>query len=319
MLTLMRFDLRNPAFAGVSFAERYAATLEMAEWADKVGAIAVSLSEHHGSEDGYMPSPLIMASAIASRTSNVMVAINAMAAPFHDPIRLAEDIAVLDQIANGRLAVTFGAGYVEHEFEMFGVDPSERPARMTETINTLRAAWTGEPFEYRGRTVRVTPTPAQEGGPALVMGGSSEGAARRAARIADGFIPSDPGVWKYYRDECIALGQDDPGPGMERAGEVTILAEDPEAAWPVLAPYFLHECNAYAAWDATAAAGDYKAVDDIDELREQGQYRVLTPDDYRAEMEPQGDFALAVLHPMVGGIPPALAWEHLHLYQESFL
>lgn len=319
MLFGLRFDLRNPAFAGVDLADRYQAALDMCKWADQRGALYVSLSEHHDSDDGYLPSPLVMAAAIAARTSNVRIGINALPAPFYDPLRLAEDAAVVDLLSNGRLDLTIAGGYVAEEFAMFGVPMQERPARVRETVATLRAAWTGEPFEYRGRTVRVRPTPAQPGGPRITLGGTSEAAARRAARIADGFLPSETSCWPHYRDECLKLGKPDPGPGFEITASVVVLAEDPEAAWPVLGPHFLHEVNAYGALQAAAGvAATYRPVDHLDALRATGQYRILTPDDYVAEVE-QADLPFAMLHPMVGGIPPKLAWEHLHLFERTFL
>lgn len=317
MLFMLRFDLRNPAFAGVEMADRVRAAIEMSEWADQHGGIYVSVSEHHGVEDGYLPSPLTMLAAIAARTSTVRLGINALIAPFYDPIRLAEDAAVVDLISGGRLDLTIAGGYVADEFEMFGVPMSERPARVREAIATLRAAWTGEPFEYRGRTVRVRPTPAQAGGPKIMLGGTSEAAARRAARIADGFIPSETTCWAFYRDECLALGKPDPGPGMAIDAAVVVLAEDPEAAWPVLGPYFMHEVNTYGALQSAAGVtAVYQPVESIDELRASSQYRILTPDEYAPEITGLG---FAGLHPMVGGIPPKLAWEHLHLFAESFL
>lgn len=315
---IMRFDLRNPDFAGVSMADRYAAVLEMAEWGERNGALAISLSEHHGSADGYLPSPIVMAAAIAARTTNVIIGINALVVPFHDPIRLAEDLAVLDQLCRGRLQVTFAAGYAAHEFEMFGVDPGERPARMEEAIATLRAAWKGRPFEFRGREVMVRPTPAQDGGPPLIMGGSSDPAARRAARIGDGFIPSDAACWGAYRAECLALGKADPGESMPVNASVTLLALDPDAAWEALGPYLLHESNAYGAWAPTAGDAAYQQVESIDELRAGDQYRIVTPRQFAAELadDPLG---FARLHPMVGGLPPELAWEQLRLYEEHLL
>jgi alkanesulfonate monooxygenase SsuD/methylene tetrahydromethanopterin reductase-like flavin-dependent oxidoreductase (luciferase family) len=319
MLFILRFDLRNPAFADVDLTDRYHAVLEMAEWAERHGGLAVSLSEHHGSDDGYLPSPLTMAAAIAARTSTIAIAVNALIAPFYDPLRLAEDVAVVDQLSRGRLSLTIAGGYAQHEFDMFGVAASERPARVRETVATLRAAWTGQPFEFRGRTVCVQPTPAQPGGPKIALGGSSEGAARRAARIGDGFVPSDPAYWAYYRDECLELGKPDPGPGLGGDTAVVVLAEDPEAAWPVLGPYFVHESNAYGAWNADGGPGAYQTVDDVDDLRTNGQYRILTPDEYADELRAAGDDAFAALHPMVGGIPPTSAWEHLRLFEETFL
>jgi len=177
----IRFDLRNPAFSGASMAERVEAALGMAGWADQLGARLIVLVEHHGSEDGYLPSPLTLGAAVAARTRAATVRLF-LNASFYDPLRLAEDLAILDLIGKGRIDVNLVAGYVPQEFAMFGVPMSERPARMNEVVATLRAAWTGEPFEFRGRTVRIRPTPYRPGGPPLTLGGSTEAAARRAAR-----------------------------------------------------------------------------------------------------------------------------------------
>ena len=187
-------------------------------------------------------------------------------------------------------------------------------------VAVLRQAWTGEPFPFRGRTVRVTPTPAQPGGPRLLLGGSSEAAARRAARIGDGFIPSEPEWWGYYRDECLRLGQPDPGPSTMGEARTVVLAEDPEAAWEVLGPYFLYETNAYGAWRVAAqVASPFTPMADVEEVRASGRYRILLPEEYAAEIEAAGDLGMAQLHPMVGGIPPDLAWEHLRLFERACL
>lgn len=316
----LRFDFRNPDIAGVSMAERYAAALDMVEWAEERGAFMVSVAEHHGSDDGYLPSPLPMAAAMAARTKTMRVGINALIAPFYNPLRLAEDIAVVDLISGGRVDVTLGSGYVHEEFEMFDVPMKERPARMTETVQTLRAAWTGEPFEFRGRTVQVRPMPAQPGGPMIVMGGSSEPAARRAARIGDGFIPSEPEVYEFYRDECSKLGKPDPGPWLGGSTTTTFVAENPEAAWSKLGPYFLHETNAYGGWRAMDnVQTGYESAANLPELRESGRYRVLAPAEYVEELRAAGDLAFAVLHPMCGGVPPDLAWKHLELFESQVL
>ncbi len=206
----LRFDLRNPDIAGTTMAERYAAAIDMAEWADQHGFVIIVLSEHHGSDDGYLPSPLTMAAAMAARTQHARIQISALIAPFHDPLRLAEDIAVVDLVSNGRLDVVIANGYVPGEFEMFGRNVSDRVKLTVETVRTLKQAWTGEPFEFRGRTVRVLPTPAQPGGPKITLGGSGPKAAKRAAHIADGFMPSDGSIWETYRAEMLALGQGRP-------------------------------------------------------------------------------------------------------------
>src|SRR5262245_29379983 len=109
----------------------------MCEWADRRGAIFVGLSEHHGSDDDYLPSPLARASAIAARPTRVRIGINALIASFYDPLRLAEDAAVVDLLSGGRLDLTLAGGYVKDEFDMFGVALSERPARIREAVATL--------------------------------------------------------------------------------------------------------------------------------------------------------------------------------------
>jgi alkanesulfonate monooxygenase SsuD/methylene tetrahydromethanopterin reductase-like flavin-dependent oxidoreductase (luciferase family) len=318
----LRFDFRNPAFAGTTMAERYAAALEMASWADELGAVTVILSEHHGVEDGYLPSALTMAAAMAGRTKNLRLMIAAVVSGLHDPVRLAEQAAVVDLLSGGRLDLCLTNGYVAEEFAMYGTTLAERAKRTTEAVEVLRAAWSGQPFEYRGRTVRVTPAPAQPGGPAITLGGSTEPAARRAARIADGFMPSSPGLWDFYRDERVKLGFDDPGdyPGGDTS--FIHLATDPEAGWEQIAPYALHEVNAYGAWmqeAGTTDTGGYQPVADAEALRATGQYRVLTPDQMVAELTAQGPFAFAAFHPLMGGIPPELAWESLKLFEHEVL
>ena len=315
----MRFDCRNPVISGTTMAERYAAMIEMAEWADTRGCISVVVSEHHGQPDGYLPSPLVALGAIAARTTNVRLSVAALIAPFYDPLRTAEDMVVLDHLSNGRVDLIIANGYVKDEFEMLGVPIKERAKRVTRLIETLKAAFTGEPFEYEGRTVHITPAPLRPGGPALLLGGSSEPAARRAARIADGFIPTVPEVWDFYRDELVKLGKPDPGPTAMGHNRATFLAEDPDKAWEQMGPFFLHEMNAYgklvAENDSTA---NYHPVSGIDELRAGPDYAILTPDELVTELK-GAPFAFVTLHPLCGGMPIDLAWSSLKLFERDVL
>ena len=152
----VRYDLRVPPFARATHAEQYAACLEQCAWADTRGINFVVLSEHHGVDDGYLPAPLTLAAAIAGRTRRLRLHIAALLVPLHDPIRLAEQIAVLDLISAGRVAFVAGLGYRQEELAMAGVAASERGRLLEEYVGVLRQAWTGEPFEWRGRVVRVT-------------------------------------------------------------------------------------------------------------------------------------------------------------------
>ena len=315
----LRFDFRNPAFAGTSVADRYEASLDMVEWADRLGCLAVTLSEHHGSADGYLPSPLPMVAAMAVRTTDVRFAVAALIAPFYEPIRLCEDMVVLDHVSRGRVDLIVAGGYVADEFEMYGIPLRVRGGRVTEVVKTLKAAFRGEPFTFRGRTVRVTPPPYRPGGPAVMLGGSSEAAARRAARIADGFLPSVPEAWPYYVDELRVLGRPDPGPCPVGSTVTVHLAQDTEAAWDLVAPYFMHEMNAYGTWiEQGDGAGPYRSVGSVDELRATGTYAVLTPEEYVARLRAM-PAPFAMLHPLCGGLTPELAWSSLELFEHVVL
>jgi alkanesulfonate monooxygenase SsuD/methylene tetrahydromethanopterin reductase-like flavin-dependent oxidoreductase (luciferase family) len=208
---------------------------------------------------------------------------------------------------------------VADEFEMFGVPINERGRLVTEAVATLRAAFAGQPFDYRGRTVHLTPAPFSPRGPSISLGGSSEAAARRAARIADGFIPSEPHVWEFYRDEIMKLGRPDPGPSLTGTNVVVALAEDADRGWDQMAPFFLHEMNAYGLWQAqTGVASPYRTVSDIDALRQTGRYRVVTPEQFVDENR-DAPFPFAFFHPMCGGMPVELAWSSLHLFERQVL
>jgi alkanesulfonate monooxygenase SsuD/methylene tetrahydromethanopterin reductase-like flavin-dependent oxidoreductase (luciferase family) len=322
---LLRYDLRAPAF-GAPAAALYAAALEQSAFGDAHGFDSVQLSEHHGSDDGYLPSPLVLAAAIAGRTRRIRLEISALILPLHDPLRVAEDVAVLDLASGGRVDLVIGAGYVPAEFEMFEREIRDRPRLVEEGMEALVRAWTGEPFEYRGRTVRVTPRPHQRPRPTLALGGSSPAAARRAARLADRFVPALPHLWKPYRAERERLGL--PVPPGGRVGPLFLhVSEDPDRAWVEIAPHALHEVNAYGRWmTAAGSAGPYRRggdpggpTEDAEALRASGLYRVLTPDACVALAAELGEHGTLLLHPLMGGLAPELGWSSLELFAKSVL
>src|SRR6201994_781462 len=116
--------MRAPSW-GAPQVELYAAVPEMCAWAEDHGALAAVLCEHHGSEDGYLPSPLILAPAIAARTERLGLSL-ILILPFYEPVRLAEDMAVLDIISGGRTSYILALGYRPEEFEHFGPAVGDR-------------------------------------------------------------------------------------------------------------------------------------------------------------------------------------------------
>lgn len=319
-MLILRFDFRLAPKSPATMGQLYAASLEMCEWAEANGALMGLFSEHHSSNDGYLPSPLIMAGAAAARTTSLPISIGALLALMYDPVKLAEDMVVLDHLSQGRVSYTIGLGYRDEEFAMFGVDPSRRGALMDERLDVLTRALRGERFAWDGRTIEVTPAPFTDGGPMIMYGGGTKAAARRAARLGMMFVPqhADPALAEAYDDAAVAAGNP-PGLCMSPGdGSPTTLfvADDPDAAWAEIGEYLLHDAVTYADWLGGAASLSASHATTVDELRaENGAYRIVTPDDARALRDTYGTLSL---QPLSGGIPPEIAWRYLRTTEQLF-
>ncbi|KUH98800.1 luciferase [Mycolicibacterium acapulense] len=312
MFTL-RFDMRAPA-AGAPATELYACAVQMCEWAETRGAVVAVLSEHHGTEDGHLPSPHLLASAIAARTTRLAIMLAAVPITFWETVRLAENIAVLDIISRGRVSYAFGIGHRAEEYEHFGVDMSRRGAVADESLAQLLRLLTGEPIDIDGRRVQVTPPPATPGGPYLLIAGGSRAAARRAARHGLGFISqvASEELKRFYENECRDNGFE---PGLmqfprEGAPTTVFVADDVDAAWQELGPYLLHDAVMAAAYrHGDDSVASISRAQSVAELREPGgPYRIFTPEEAATYAE---DGTPLPLLPLCGGLPPALAWPYL--------
>jgi alkanesulfonate monooxygenase SsuD/methylene tetrahydromethanopterin reductase-like flavin-dependent oxidoreductase (luciferase family) len=315
---VLSFDMRAPTF-GADATELYAAALDMSAWADAIGFNCVSLGEHHGTEDGYLPSPVPFAAAIAARTKRVVIRPNVLLAPLYEPVKLAEDLAVVQLLSGGRLQVVIGAGYRPIEFEMFGKRREDRKQLYLEAFEVLRQAWSGNAFEYRGRQVQVTPVPNSP--PPLLLGGTHPAVARRAARIADGYYPPAGENWDIYRQQCLQLGKPDPGASSYPLGPIyTYITRDPEAAWAQIAPHIEHCVHSTAEWTLEAygvASGPFAKGVDLDNLRASGAYQVLSPGQAVAMITGLGDESTFIINPLLGGMDPEFAWQGLHLFERE--
>ncbi|MFJ6575738.1 LLM class flavin-dependent oxidoreductase [Streptomyces sp. NPDC091368] len=315
--SVVRFNLVDPRATPESLSERYRAALAMAAYADGHGVDTVQTEEHHGVENNWLPSPFAFAGAVFGATRRIAVTVSAIIGPLHDPLRLAEDIAVLDLLSGGRLVTVAGIGYRPEEYEERGVDWGRRGKLQDLLLETLLTAWTGEPFTYQGRTVRVTPRPFTRPHPMLLVGGSSRAAARRAARLGLPFFPSAhlPELEAYYRERCAEYGTE--GWTMMPA-EVTPLlhlSEDPDRTWAEHGEHFLHEARTYASWQSKDIRSAVRsAATTVAELRAEGVYRVVTPEECLAL-----GLESLVLHPLCGGMPVEEGWRSLRLFCDRVL
>ncbi|HEX6548744.1 MAG TPA: LLM class flavin-dependent oxidoreductase [Candidatus Dormibacteraeota bacterium] len=194
------FTGQVPPGSGRTVAQEYAEVLDLCRLAEQAGFDSVWLSEHHGAADSYLPSLPVFGAAIAAVTGRVEIGFGVVLGPFQHPIRFAEDCAVLDQVANGRLIPGLAPGWREEEFRAFGVPIEQRVGRNAEVAKICKLAWTEERFSFEGRyfsydRIAVTPKPAHP--LQLVLGGFVEKAAARAGRLGDGFLASRPSLDAY--------------------------------------------------------------------------------------------------------------------------
>jgi alkanesulfonate monooxygenase SsuD/methylene tetrahydromethanopterin reductase-like flavin-dependent oxidoreductase (luciferase family) len=256
------FDLRNPGDWRRPWPEVYAAALDFAAEADRLG-LDVAAGEHHFWDDGYIPQPLTFLAAVAARTERARLATSVLIAPLHHEVELAEQAAVLDCLSGGRLELGLGTGYRAPEFEAFGADIAHRLRTFEDRVLRLRELWSGG----------VTPPPVQD---TIPLWGGLRGprGARLAGRLGMGMLYLPEAPWESYLRGIAEAGD---GVRPRFAGPVyAVLADDPERAFAQLAPRIEDHWRAY---DRHAVQGTDAPLPDL-----------LTAADYRRI----GPFAAAV-------------------------
>ena len=294
-------------------AKRYQAAIDMAAFADLQGFTSVNVEEHHAANNGWLPSPLTMAAAIAARTEHCSIGVMALLVTLYDPIRLAEDIAVVDLLSNGRLNFIAGMGYREIEFHIANKPFAQRGKWMDHVLETLLQAWGDEPFEYQGKMVNVTPKPFSRPHPLFLVGGMSKPAARRAARLGLPFAPpvADPELEAYYYEQLAAHNKEGFTHSPPADFSVLFIHENPDQAWEQLGHHFLNETVEYSSWKTEGIKRPLEfSSDSVDALREERRYEIITPQECRQRHQERDDFFCAI-HPLIGGMPLEHAWQCL--------
>ena len=168
-------------------------TIAEAQLAEACGFDAMFFGEHHQDRDGFLPSPLIVCTAVAARTTRLKVGTSVILLPLYHPIHLAEDVATLDIVSHGRTILGVGLGYQAADFNMFGVPRAERVGRFEEGVEIIRRCWSGERFSFAGTYfqidgVQMLPRPLQRPAPPLWIGGWAPAAVRRAGHLGDAWV-----------------------------------------------------------------------------------------------------------------------------------
>ncbi|MGH7890255.1 MAG: LLM class flavin-dependent oxidoreductase [Thermodesulfobacteriota bacterium] len=203
-----------------TYAEICRNTLQQVKLAEEVNFDSAWVSEHHFLEDGYCPSPSVIASAMAAVTNRMRIGSAGIILPIHNPIRVAEDAALVDNVSNGRFDLGLVLGYRKDEFDGFGIPMKERPSRMEEGIDVIVKSWTEDKFSYQGKrynfnNLSVTPKPVQKPHPPIYIGAFEEPAIRRAGRLGYPLLIG-PGrtmqmvkdTLRFYNDAAQKAGKD---------------------------------------------------------------------------------------------------------------
>jgi alkanesulfonate monooxygenase SsuD/methylene tetrahydromethanopterin reductase-like flavin-dependent oxidoreductase (luciferase family) len=323
---------QNPAAWRQNWTELYVGTLAFASRADELGFDEVWLTEHHFSEDGYSSALMPIAAAIAVRTRSVRIGTKVLLMPFHNPVRLAEDAAVVDIISNGRLDLGIAAGYRREEFAGFGIAREERAARTREGLQVLELALKNAPFTFEGRfgsyhNVRVMPPAIQQPIP-IWVGGRSPGPIRRAAvagyhlQLADFDLDLCALDYAVYTEALKACGRDVADYHVAAVASV-FVDEDPQRARTLAEPHMQYQQQQYQRWFADAGDRVSKPV-----APTEGTPGVLpgclvgTPEDVLEQIlvarrqVPFTHFSFWMLLP---GLSPATATASLELFAERVL
>jgi alkanesulfonate monooxygenase SsuD/methylene tetrahydromethanopterin reductase-like flavin-dependent oxidoreductase (luciferase family) len=319
----MRFDMRAPGKSADERAALYRAAIDMAAWADTRGCASIVLSEHHASDDGYLPSPFPMAAAMAAVTSTTPIVVAAALLPLYEPVRLAEDLIVLDHLCRGRAMFVMALGYRPVEYELHGVDYQQRgriaDEKFTALLGALRAAraGTGAPA--------LTPPPFSADGPTVAWGGATKAAARRAGRNGVPFFAQTdrPGLREAYEEAARDAGHE-PGMCILPSGDAplsTFVHDDVDTGWREVGEALLADAVPYFEWNEAAGSADYTVSlsrsRTVDELRaERGSHRVVTVADAAAIIRTHGVLSL---QPLCGGVDPELAWRYLRRVVDEVL
>jgi alkanesulfonate monooxygenase SsuD/methylene tetrahydromethanopterin reductase-like flavin-dependent oxidoreductase (luciferase family) len=232
-----------------------------------------------------------------------------------NPVRLAEDIALVDNMSHGRLHTTVGLGYRTIEYDSLGVDFSQRGMLMDSLVERMLSVWRGDPDGGVRTGTWTRPHPP------LYVGGGARATARRAARFGLPLSLSDhlPDVAAYYRELCSEAGITPLilMPGQVNRGMI-FLHEDPDRAWAELGEHIVWEAVTYGGWSTDQRSLMHlPGVQTLEEVRASGRYRFLTPDQLITEVRDSTNYGPIVMHPLVGGMPVDEAWKSVQLLTDK--
>ncbi len=317
------YDLRNPRAWFRPFPELYSETLDHIQAMDELGFDSINMTEHHFSEDGYCSSAIAWNAAAAVRTKRAMIGQYVVLMPFSHPVRLAEDIATLDILSNGRAWLQVGQGFRPTEFDGFGVDIRHRASLTAEGMEIVRKCFTEEEFSHTGRhynlkNVRISPKPIQRPHPPMFLSAMLPNTKPMERTVEMGFhaattlgaiSPHSAESWQNWHagwTETLRRHGRDPAQFQTATFTTVMVTEDPERAWHRHKEGILYQHNDYGS-EGSPFPGNLDTPEEIPNWQQIFQ----TPDD-----------AVRYFREVYGKVPPThlIMWAARvgMTYQESY-
>lgn len=276
MQIIVSMAVRNLPDRPKPLQELYWDHIEEAILAERLGFDGVWGSEHHFSPDCWNPSPLMLMAAIATRTERIRLGTYVLLLPFYNAVRVAEDVAVLDNISRGRVDFAAGGGSAAEEFHTFGVPREQRSARTFEALTVVERCFSGEEFSHKGKyyefpNVRMTTTPVQAPGPPIWVSSMGQQSATRSARRGYNLAAGGGSGHARYEEALREFGRD---PKDYKVCSIPIrvhVAESREKAWDE-AEAGLHQVINFYRTRVNASAGS-SAAGTLAELPPVGEFR----------------------------------------------
>lgn len=327
---LMSF--RNSSQNELSYSELYRKHVDLCVDAEEMGYDTIWLTEHHFVEDGYSPSMIPLAAAIAARTKRIRIGTFVLLMPLHQPLHVAEDAATIDVLSNGRFDLGLGQGYVPREFAGFNIPRDERSRRLREGVEIVRRAFTEDNFTFEGkcytaRDVTLYPKPVQRPHPPIWIGARSRSATERAARNGYHLAGTGEHQSEVYREALRAAGRNpaDFNIAQLRFG---FIAAKKDKAWDECEFGLHYLMQRYGQW--IAEANDVPGDDSFTQVPPVGQLRhsdratfdlmVGTPDEAIEQIEKMESYSTHLALGMaLPGIEPKKIRASMKLFADKVI
>ncbi|MDA0769974.1 MAG: hypothetical protein BZY79_05580 [SAR202 cluster bacterium Casp-Chloro-G4] len=309
-----------------TLAQQIADSAEQTRAARDAGFDLIGCGEHFLSAPYQMAASLPFLARMAAEAGDMQVAASVLLLPLHNPVALAENLATMDAICNGRFVFGIGLGYRDEEYGSFGVAAKERVGRMREVLEATKLLLTEDEVEYNGKYYQVPKTKTstrtvQEPHPPIWVAANADVAIRRAARWGYAWLINPhatmttvSGQLAMYRDELAKAGQ--PHPADLPMIRELYVAVDRDAAYAESQPFLEGKYAAYASWGQDKALPGEESFSVPYEDLARDRFLLGSPDDVVSEIKRYDEelgINYLVFRMQWPGMPQAKALEQIEI------